>query len=554
MSVRQSASRLGLLAGMLLASTALPALAQTASEQNAAWDTGLRGQAQDAATGQNSVDGTGAPLAIGDNRPQPPRLFSPQPNTQSQPGAPWPDSGGSAAAGRIGLPEPEYLGDQSRRPLLRGGASALEAEAGRDRSEALDSEGVDSGEARREERDEQDRLRRAVDALDERDFVAGFDDETGADFARRARARDDDAYAPLGIRAGSFIVRPSVELRAGHTSSSSEDTDFLRLEPELVVESDWIRHQFNARATVRHEESDGDPSSDTRVDGRAELRLDVNRDMVANFELNMSRDRVNPSDPDLPATALEETEVDEIGFVAQLSRRFGRFLATISGSVTDYAYGDTAISGGGPAVDGSEQDYRAWEAGLRLDYESTDRLGLFTEVAVNTRDYDRDVSSGGLRLGSDGVSVLGGVTFGGGGRLRGEAGIGYQFQRPDEPTFGDVHAFLARAAILYEASALTTLSFTADTEIDDTIGGSGSVTVHTLRAGVAHALRRNVLLTAGVGARFEGSATTLSAEAGAEYKLNRSLAVVADVLHEVSRDGGQDDTETTVTMGMRLER
>ncbi len=92
--------------------------------------------------------------------------------------------------------------------------------------------------------------------------------------------------------------------------------------------------------------------------------------------------------------------------VTALSRRFGRFLATVTGTITDFAYGETWVSGGGAPVDGSEQDYREYAGDLRLDYEITDRLGVFAQAGINTRDYATDVSSGGLRLGSDGVSVL----------------------------------------------------------------------------------------------------------------------------------------------------
>lgn len=170
-------------------------------------------------------------------------------------------------------------------------------------------------------------------------------------------------------------------------------------------------------------------------------------------------------------------------------------------------------------------------------------------------DYDTDVSSGGLRLGSDGFAVLAGVTLSGQEKLTGEAAIGYQRQDLDEPGFGDVDAFLARAQLLWEASALTTVSFSAETEIEETVTGTdGAYPVYTLRAGVAHALRRNLIVSAGVGSEFADDSTTVDFEAAAEYALNRSVAVVGDVSHSYTRDDDGGEHETTVTMGMRLQR
>ena len=486
--------------------------------------------------------------------PIPPRI----PDTSE----PWQPSGGGEAAGRIGLPRAGGTNTQTTSggdPLLtqRTQASALSPRSGRDRASALDAASVFRPRSQdAEEAADQRRLRQVVDQQARAQSVPGYDQTTGAGLARRARVAEEDAYAPLGIRAGSFILRPSLELRGGHTAASDgQSVNFLRLQPEVALESDWSRHAFNARGGIRKEESSGDASDEPQYDATAGLRIDINRDTVARFDLAYTRSRVSPTDPDLPSTALEETSVDELSLTASLSRRFGRFLATLSTAVTDFAYGETQVSGGGPPVDGSEQDYRQYETGLRLDYEATGRIGLFAQGAVNTRDYDADISSGGLRLGSDGVSVLAGLTFGGDGKLTGDMGIGYQHQSPDEPTHDDINAFLIRGTLIWQATPLTTFTFTAESEIDDTVSGTSSgYPAYTFRAGVSHALRRNVILTAGLGFKQEDSSKTVSLEAGGEYRLNRSVAIVGDVTHEHSRSDGSSSDETTVTMGLRLQR
>ncbi|MCB1481023.1 MAG: outer membrane beta-barrel protein [Rhodobiaceae bacterium] len=549
MSVRPPVIR-GIVSVAIFAAAMGHAHAQSAAAWRPEWRTAAddqqSGQAVDAAQQQDQQ----TPAA---NQPRAPQL----PDTSK----PWRITGGGEAAGRIGVPGQE--GQAGTQPasgtISRNQASALNPGAGSSRSPALDRASLFRPRSQQQEDEaaDQKKLRRVVDAPDEDQLVPEFDQQTGAGFARRARRKgEEDPYAPLGIRAGAFVVSPSLELRGGHTvPDTGDNTSFVRVVPSVQIKSDWSRHELSARGSLQHEESDGDPSSDTQFDAGMALRLDVNRDTVARFDVAYTRDRVSPTDPDLPSTALEETSVDEWAFVGALSRRFGRFLATLTGTIADFSYGDTRVSGGGPPVDGSEQDYREYEAALRLDYEATDRVGVFAEAAINTRDYDRDISSGSLRLGSDGASVLGGLTFGGDGKLTGEAGIGYQIQSPDEPTYDDINAFLARGSLVWEATGLTTFTLTAETEIDDTVTGtSGGSAVYTFKAGVAHALRRNVTITAGVGAELQNSSSTISVEAGGEYKLNRSLAVVGDVVHKHSSDSSTSSDETTLTMGLRLQR
>ncbi len=142
-----------------------------------------------------------------------------------------------------------------------------------------------------------------------------------------------------------------------------------------------------------------------------------------------------------------------------------------------------------------------------------------------------------------------------GGKLSGEAGIGYQRQSPDEPSYDPIDELPVRGALIWEASALTTLTFTAESEIHESVsGGDGGFAAYSLRAGIAHALRRNVILTAGVGFDIDDSSNTLRLEAGGEYRLNRMMALVADVTHEHASGDGASSDETTVTMGLRLQR
>ena len=105
-----------------------------------------------------------------------------------------------------------------------------------------------------------------------------------------------DPYEPLGIRAGSFILRPSVDLSLGFDCNPGRDSTpkawpFYVVAPELDVKSDWKRHEFRAKIRGSYEAYTEEPSlnrpyfestMDGRVDVTSQTRLELqNRLQVA---------------------------------------------------------------------------------------------------------------------------------------------------------------------------------------------------------------------------------------------------------------------------------
>jgi hypothetical protein len=101
---------------------------------------------------------------------------------------------------------------------------------------------------------------------------------------------------PLGIRAGSFILRPSVDLSLGFDCNPGRDSTpkawpFYVVAPELDVKSDWKRHEFRAKIRGSYEAYTEEPSlnrpyfestMDGRVDVTSQTRLELqNRLQVA---------------------------------------------------------------------------------------------------------------------------------------------------------------------------------------------------------------------------------------------------------------------------------
>ncbi len=546
------ASRAAATALALVMASGLPASAQTSGQSAEAWEEQLRLGDRDApAWDTEQAQARSQIAAQSGSAPIPPRLPA---NSR-----PWPQSGGGEAAGRIGLPGSSRAAEQT--PQVTGSAPGQPQALGANRRTGDNPVLRDTGLQPLSDRagDDALRLRRLGERRDEDSLVPNFDQETGAGFARatrnRVQADEGDPYAPLGVRVGTFTLLPAFEVRGGlNSEEGGDDSAFLRLQPELRANSDWSRHALRGAFSLRHDSFEDDAEEDeTTIDASIGGRIDINRDTTLDVELGFERDRVSPIDPDLPATALEETSVDTLSLTASLARRFGRVIATIRGEVGDYSYDDTRLAGGSIA-DTSEQDFREYEAGLRLDYDITDRLGVFVEGDGNVRDFDTEISSGGRRLGSDGFSVLAGMTANNG-KLDGELGLGYQRQSFDDTALDAVDALLVRGSLVWQASGLTSVTLSAESEIDETIGGTeGGFVVYALRAGVAHALRRNLLLDAGVGFEQEDDNREVTLEAGMEYRINRSVAIVGDIEHRFEDNDGADEDETTVSVGLRLQR
>jgi hypothetical protein len=61
-------------------------------------------------------------------------------------------------------------------------------------------------------------------------------------------------------------------------------------------------------------------------------------------------------------------------------------------------------------------------------------------------------------------------------------------------------------------------------------------------------------LKGGVGYGFDADTSSLALDAGFEYRIRREIAVVGGVTHTISDVLGQTEDETSVSLGLRLER
>jgi hypothetical protein len=384
----------------------------------------------------------------------------------------------------------------------------------------------------------------------------------------RRRAPEEDPYAPLGVRAGGFVLRPAVEAGVGWTDNATSTaggqtaSGFSRTAAEIRAESNWSAHQLGLRGRIERQDffTDGiDPR--LTVDLASQLRLDVTRDTRVDLGAAYRRAPDSATTFSLPVTATGRPDLETTTMTAGVTQRFNRLQLGVRGQFDQLRYGETRLSDGSE-LSNATRNVDVTTVTLRAGYELSPALIPFVEVARNRRDYQIGIDLSGLTQGSEGEVVRAGAAFDFGPTLRGEASFGALRQRYDDPRIGEVTGPTFDAQLAWAPTALTTVRLLARTSVLDStgIGAAGGIS-RDFTLAVDHLLQRNLLLTASVGYGFDDfngiarldERTTYGL--AATYRLNRTVSLRLSGSHQRTRSNvaGNDYDVTTVEAGVRVE-
>lgn len=380
------------------------------------------------------------------------------------------------------------------------------------------------------------------------------------------RSRPD--YEPLGIRMGSFLVYPSLESGIEYTdnlfeSDGGESDDFLYVQrPRIVVESDFSNHEVGFEAgivkTFHRDHSDQDI---LQVDARVIGRVDVVRSTSIDAEAGIIFDTEDGSSTDSPGGASEPTESVTLGGALGITHSFNRLSVSLRGSLVDIDFNDTVLAGGGSSNE-DDRDRLETELRVRVAYEFSPNMTVFTEALMDNRDYDLVVDDGGENRDSNGFGVQAGLAFNLGRLANGVAGIGYLRRSYDDATLASIEALIFNADINWHVTALTTLRVLAMSTIEETTqNNSAGVVQHVLGIGIDHEWLRNLILGVDVlytMEDFEGISrkdSVFEAALGLEYFFNRRLSARAGWRHvrRESNIAGSDFSNNIFGLGMQLQ-
>ena len=375
---------------------------------------------------------------------------------------------------------------------------------------------------------------------------------------------EDDPFAALGIRAGSFILYPSLTTSFEHATNASGDgrSDTLTVTPELRLQSDWALNAatLTLRGSYAKDFAGGTPDSPSgSVDGTG--RIDLKPGWDIGLAGNYTYSHQSISDPNFPAGVDNRPGVHDFTGSAALDGRFGRTIFTAEGKAgrTLYENGTSA----GAIVDQSDRNNTVFGGRLRLGYESPLGVTPFVEGEVSRRQYDQTVDNNGLKRSSLAVIGRAGLAVDRGPVLTGEMALGYGVDTLDDPTLAPLRALTVDGSLVWSPTRLYTVTFAGSTAFNPSTdaGSSGSV-AYDGSVDVAYAWKRNVTVdwtTDVTHETFQGSGrvdTTVKAGVGATWKLNRRTTLSGGYSHEwaMSTAAGNSYQSDALTVALRLQK
>ena len=382
---------------------------------------------------------------------------------------------------------------------------------------------------------------------------------------------DGDAYLPLGIRGGSFMFFPAVELDTAYSSNPQSiphggGSPYFVVAPELLVQSDWSRHALTASITGSYTDytngsfvpSLNRPYLNSKIDGR----IDVTRDtqIVLQNRLLVSTD--NPGSPNLPA-GLAKLPVDTtLGGTLGIVQNFNRLIVSLKDTFDRVQYQNSVLTDGETASN-ADRDLNQYAGIARVAFDLDAGVKPFVEVQQDARVYDEQFDSGGQQRSSIGTSVKAGATVDLFGSLSGAMAVGYLDRTYQDPTLPKLSGVIADGALIWRATALTTATLTASSLVSkSTIPGVSGELSRDVGVEVDHAFRRWLIgaLKLGYGQdNYVGEGrldNRYFASVGMTYKLNRDIWLRTEVREDRlnSSFSGASYWATSVLAGVRLQR
>lgn len=379
-----------------------------------------------------------------------------------------------------------------------------------------------------------------------------------------------DPYAPLGLRAGSFLLYPSVELSTGYDSNpqhvpNGPGSSLFVIAPELQVQSDWSRHSLTADIKGTYDgyganltPSLNRPYFDSTIDGR----IDVLRNTQILVENRFLLSTDNPGSPNLQAGLAKLPIYTDVGGTLGLAQTFNRLQITVKGTFDRTTYGNSDLTDG-EVISNADRNYNQYGGTLRAAYEIDPGLKPFIEIGGDDRVYDQGIDASGVQRDSTGSSVKVGADLNLRGSLTGEIAAGYLDRVYQDPTLPNISGPTLDGSLLWQATALTTAKFTAATTVSESVlpGTSGELS-RDFNIEVDHAFLLSVIGTGQVGYGHDDYVglgrqdNRYFVATGLIYKLSRELQIKGTVREDwlTSNFAGVAYNATSFLVGVRLQR
>ncbi|MBC8718865.1 outer membrane beta-barrel protein [Ochrobactrum sp. Marseille-Q0166] len=384
----------------------------------------------------------------------------------------------------------------------------------------------------------------------------------------RRVTQEADPFAPIGIRAGTFVLRPTLEqgIRAttnGDNSSTGSSAVLSETTLRLNAESDWGRHQAKIDASGTMSKSiSGQDVSEPRVDVQGNLRFDLSDQITVNAGAGYKLRRESASSPNGVTDALKRPLVHTINGSLGIERDTGLLFGRATGHLEHEIYGDAELSSGGN-VSQKDRDNTYASVTLRGGFAISPALKPFAEVELGKRMFDERVDSNGYERSGSQYAIRGGLMFDRGEKFNGEFSAGFMRANSDDSRLADVSGPSLAARINWSPLRGTDVQLYAQTTVDtSTTPGVAGALLHFTSIEVKRQMRSDLSLNGkldlNVRDNNDGTGTdyTVGAQVGATYWINRFVGIDARLRHEfqTSKISYREYHANSIYVGMKVQR
>lgn len=380
--------------------------------------------------------------------------------------------------------------------------------------------------------------------------------------------REDDPFAAVGIRAGTFVLRPTLE--QGLTATSNADSSYkgrsaLLSETTLRLNavSDWRQHSANADGYLTYRKTlSGEDVEDVRGRVQGTLNLDLAHDLRTIAKLGYEAAPESASSPvvieDTVSQPLRQTLDASLG----LEKYAGKARIGLTGAVERDTYGDARLASGA-MLSQKGRDNTLYTATLRGGYEISPALTPFLEIETGRRLYDQRVDDSGYERSATRLGARAGLELDMGEKLGGEFSAGWLRESIDDDRLAAIAGLSINANLKWSPVRGTTVGLSGATTVEGTTtpGESGSL-LYSGRLSLERQMRTNLTGAFALSADYRdyvGSAghdLTLGAEGSLTWWLSRYAGLTTRLRTEklTSNLPGREETTNSIFVGLRLQR
>ena len=293
-------------------------------------------------------------------------------------------------------------------------------------------------------------------------------------------ARDRPEYDASGIPVGGFIIFPklvaSTEFNsnalASDTGAQSDWT--FRLDPSLLIQSNWNRHELEVGGDVQATQN-ARFSSNNELAWRfhADGRLDIHGNSYVAALVDVRKLYIERSDTDFPQNATGPTAYYSYGALLKGVYEYDR--VRLTGTLAAY-YLDYGVTPGlnGTPVDQNYRDNTFLTADGRAEYGFTPEVAGFAELSESAVQYRAPAGPFGPNPNANETDFLVGANFDIAHLARGEAAIGVLDRSYGPRQYKGNVGLAANGKVEYFPMDRLTLTASARRALVETIYGFGT--------------------------------------------------------------------------------